>query len=133
MALSEPQQRAYVRDHVESDLAFLWDDSKVSLVTQVAIATAGYVNVRIFVGLADSKADLRTVLARDFNLDPAAANALPSVRLQVACLLAAWESAVQMSTRESQLRVEAKVLGQSKPVSVPERTAMKRVYESAHG
>ena len=134
MALAnDAMRRAFIRENVESDLAFLWDDSRVSLVHQGAIATAGYTTVRIFVGLADSKAEVRAALARDFNLDPNAVGALPEVRLQVACILAAWDSATQMSTRESQMRTEAKTLGITKPVSVPERTAMKRVYEAQHG
>ena len=133
MALSPDEQRKYIREHVESDLAFLWDDTKVSLANQVAIATAGFSTMRIFVGLADTKADLRTVLGRDFNLDPQANGAAADVRLQVACLLAAWDSASQMSVRESQLRTESKILGVTKAVTVPERVAMKRVYESVHG
>jgi len=38
-----------------------------------------------------------------------------------------------MSSREASLRVEAKSLGVTKPVSVPERKAMKRVFEDSHG
>jgi hypothetical protein len=133
MALNPFQQRTLIRERVESDLAFLWDDTKVDLTNQVALATAGYTSVRIFVGLADTKAELRTVLAADFQLDPAAVGALPATRLQVACLLAAWDAASQMCTRDSQLRTEAKTLGITKPVSVPERTAMRRVYEATFG
>ena len=126
-------QRALVKRLVESDVAFLWEDSGVELVEQVKLAQSGYRTIRIFVGLADTKAEVRVALARDFELDPAAQGALPRVRLQVACILSAWTAAGEMASRESQLRVESKTLGVTKPLSVPERKAMKRVYEDTHG
>ena len=133
MALSPADQRALVRTQVDADLSYLWDDSGVELEVQVKFAQAGYKNLRTFVGLADTKPDLRRALSTDFELDPAANGALPRVRQQVACILSAWEGASQMNTKESQLRVEAKTLGVSKPVTVTDRTAMRRVYEAAHG
>ena len=134
MALNPAEQRALIKNEVESDLAFLWEDSGIELGEQVKLAQAGYKKLRTFVGLADTKPEVRIALAAPpFDLDPAVQGALPRIRLQIACILSAWDGASQMASRESSLRVEAKSLGVTKPVSMPERKAMKRVFEDAHG
>ena len=101
---SPAQQRALIKSEVESDLSFLWEDSGIELGEQVKLAEAGYKKLRTFVGLGDTKADVRIALASaPFELDPAAQGALPRIRLQVACILAAWDGASQMSAREASL------------------------------
>ena len=134
MALNLAEQQTLIKSEVESDLAFLWEDSGIELGEQVKLAQAGYKKLRTFVGLADTKPEVRIALAAPpFDLDPIARGALPRIRFQIACILSAWDGASQMSSRESFLRVEAKSLGVTKPVSMPERKAMKRVFEEAHG
>ena len=133
VVLSDAEKRTLIRSSAESDLGYLWDDSSIELDLQVKFVNAGYKTLRIFVGIADSKPELRQVLAADFGLDPAAQGAAPNARQQVACVLSAWDGASQLTIREASLRAEAKTLGVPKNVTVPERTAMKRVYETSFG
>jgi hypothetical protein len=73
MALTPAEQRTLIKNEVESDLAFLWEDSGIELGEQVKLAQAGYKKLRTFVGLADTKADVRAALAvAPFDLDPTA-------------------------------------------------------------
>ena len=134
MAGQEAQDRALIKDRCSSDLSFLWIDSAVSLRVQAQLVGLGYVSVKLFTGLADSKTEVRAALLADLQLDPGAQPpAGPAARVQVAAVLSAWSSAAEMVTRESQLRAEAKTLGVTRSITVPEQRAMKRIFESAHG
>ena len=132
-ASSDEDKRKNLKD-MDPDLMFLWTDSRVALVEQVMLSLQGYKTLKLFLGLADDKPGLRLVLKDDLGLDPAATDGTgPASRLQVACLLSAYETGREMNTRESQIRAEARTLGVKKIPTMPERTAMKRVVETAYG
>eukprot|EP00971_Amphidinium_carterae_P184465 3662068-Amphidinium_carterae.1 len=68
--MAEEAARLVVKEKVEADLAFIWEDAKVDVQTQAAFATKGFVSVRLFTNAADSKAELRTLLKEELSLDP---------------------------------------------------------------
>ena len=98
---------------------------------QNEMVQAGYRNVALFTGLADSRADLRAALLADFRIDPATDGA-PD-RAVAAAIVAAWESAQEYRKRDMQLRAEAKTLNIVRPASSQERAVMRRAVEAAFG
>ncbi len=132
-ALTDGERLMMIKE-MDADLVYVLADAHVAIVEQSMISNRGYKNLKVFLGLADTKPDLRAALRVDFGLDPAAAAPDgPRNRSQVACILSAWESARDMATRDSQLRAEAKANGVRRLPTFTERAAMKRVVENTYG
>jgi len=87
-ALSEDDQRKRL-NKMDADLMFLLADANVGLVEQCLLQQLGYLNVRVFNGMGDDKAEIRAALLGDLGLDPTHANTGAASRLQVACILSA--------------------------------------------
>ena len=77
---------------------------------------------------------LRIAMRTDIEVDVTAqGDAGLQARVTAAGIICAWESAREMASRESALKVEARVLQTQRPVTVLERSAMRRAYEALHG
>ena len=109
----------YLASDVEADLTFLWAESEMELDLQYRLGRAGYRSLRKFVGLEDTKPLVRAALITDFNL---AAAQDPGNRVRLAAAVSAWEIAVQLLSRESIIRAEAKA----------EQVSTRRVVERLH-
>ena len=129
-APSDADMRLHIQQNCDADLAYLFAESGLGLLTQYNVVMAGYKQIRTLVGLEESRAAFRAAAIAEFNLDPAAA--APN-RLQLATLVGVWETAREQQTREIQVRAEAKALRQPRPISSQENLAMRRVVESLHG
>jgi hypothetical protein len=119
----------YITEHVDSDLAFLWSSAGVEIIHQYAIGQH-YPSLQKFSVLADTRAEVRDICKSDFAMDPASG---PDVRASVAAVVAAWESSKDFIVKDNQLKAEAKALGQTRPVSSTDRSAMRRAVEAAFG
>ncbi len=91
-ALDEDARRKRLTK-MDADLMFLLAESNVGLVEQCLLQQMGYLNVRTFNGMGDTKAELRVALTADLGLNPGDPVTGAADRLQLACLLSAWESA----------------------------------------
>eukprot|EP00435_Cladocopium_sp_Y103_P065309 s1024_g27.t1 len=70
-----------------SDLKFLMDEAGVSVETQAKVYTRGFMSVRIFSGLDDTKEKVRAALCKELPLDYEADAA---ARVDMALLLSVW-------------------------------------------
>ena len=128
-APTDEEMRAYLDAQVSSDLLYAWSDSGVSLTTQHALGQR-YKTLRVFTSIADSKTDLRETLKTDYRMDSAAG---APVRAEVAKVLASWEMARELSTKEIELKAESKVLGMPRILQHSERQAMVKAVETKYG
>ncbi len=92
---------------MDSDLQFILGDAGVSLTHMVAVARR-YGSLRRFNALGDDRAAIRTACLPDFALP----QDTPDNRAQVAAIVSAWETAQEYVAKETEIRAEAKVLGQ---------------------
>ena len=106
MAVDDAARRAYLAEHVSSDLQ---QESGVSLETQYTLAQH-YKTMKVSSSMCDTKAEARAVLRIDFRIDPTTS---PETRADVAGakVLTAWELSRSMTTKEQELQAETKVLG----------------------
>ncbi|CAE7486071.1 unnamed protein product [Symbiodinium sp. CCMP2592] len=84
---------------------------------------------RRFQAIADSRPEARAAGKADFGLDDGAADG----RQQIAGVVAAWELARDVISKETETRAEAKVLGQPRILQVTERQAMLKAVAAVHG
>ncbi|CAE8640253.1 unnamed protein product [Polarella glacialis] len=65
-------QRLYLKENVDADLCYLWDENDLTLPHQFAIAQH-YKSMRKFAALGDTRNEVRIAFIADLALDPAAA------------------------------------------------------------
>lgn len=107
MAVDPAVHREFVRDHCDSDLQYILDESGIDIAHQAAISRH-YGSLRKFTALGDDRAAIRTACFQDFAI-PADT---PENRSQIAAIVSAWETAKEYVAKEVELRAEAKVMGQ---------------------
>ena len=130
-AMGDPQDavdRAFIAENMDSDLQFILSDSGVSIRRQAAIARR-YGSLRKFNAIGDDRAELRNACLHDF----AVPQDTPENRAEVAAIVTAWETAKEYVSKETELRAEAKVLGQPRILQAHERQAMIKAVERVHG
>lgn len=127
--IDDPGRRDYLQREVAADLIFVWDEASVSLAHQYELGQ-NYKSVRKFAALGDTKAQVRQAFAADLRVD---VDAGAASRAEMACLVTAWQVAVEMTEREIQARVEAKQLGVPRQVTHSDRNALLNAYERIHG
>ena len=97
---------------------------------QLALFHAGFINLRLFAGLDESRAEVRDALAKEIGLkhtDDVAS------RIAVASVLAAWESSRLQSTAEEKLRVESRLGQWQRVAQLSEMAAMCAAVEAEFG
>ena len=123
--VDDAARRAYISEHVSSDLQYIWQEADVSLATQHTLAQH-YKTMKVFSSMCDTKAEVREALRTDFRIDPAAS---PETRADVAKVLTAWELSRTMTAKEQELQAETKVLGMPRVLQHTERQAMVKAVE----
>ena len=94
--IDDAGRRDYLQREVAADLLFVWDEASVSLVHQYELGQ-NYKSVRKFAALGDTKVQVRQAFTADLRVDPDAGAAS---RAEMACLVTAWQVAVEMTERE---------------------------------
>lgn len=131
---TDGEKREYLRTSVEAHLTFLWTEAEVSLNSQHAIAVSGFRSVQKFTSIADDRASLRRALLADYGLDPAAGGAPgTAARIEVASIICAWESASEVRSAAVASKAEAQAQGLPKPLSMTEKSSMRKAFEAIHG
>lgn len=123
--LTPEEQRAWLLQHVDADLTYIWEAMGVVLDRQYELGQ-NYRGVALFAAMADTKQEARTALGRDLGIDPAA-NA--GARAGLAAVVAAWQQAYDTSEKERTVKAEARAMGLPKPLLQTERQAMRVAVE----
>lgn len=129
MAVTDADKRTYLRDHVASDLQYVWDDSEVPLDLQYRMAQH-YKSLRVFTAIAETTTEVRAAIQADFALDP---RNDAGVRAQIAKVVSAWTAGKELYTKEKELQAETKVLGMPRNLQHSERLAMIKAVEGTLG
>lgn len=129
MAVDDAQRRDFLRNHVTSDLQYVWEDSQVSLDMQYRMAQH-YTSLRVFIALAETAAELRTALRTDFQLDPTAG---AEQRAELARVVSSWLTGRQLYEKETERTAESKVMGMPRNLQHSERLAMVKAVETVLG
>ena len=127
-AMDEQQQKEFISEHMDSDLQFVLSDNRVSLGAQVAVARR-YGTLRKFRALGDTRAEIRLACLQDFAIP----QDNPADRAETAAIVSSWEVAQEFIAKETEIRAEAKVLGQPRTLQVHERQAMVKAVEAVYG
>jgi hypothetical protein len=125
---TDGQMRAYVMEHTDADLVYVFEDIQLPLKIQYKIVEVGFRTLRAFSGLEESRQEVRKLATTLFLVD-----AIPENIFTISQICAAWETSREFVTKDTALRAEAKVLGQSRPLGTTEKTAMKRMLELKWG
>ena len=126
--MNPAEEREFVATNMDSDLQFILGDSGVSLSNMVSVARR-FGTLRRFNALADDRAGIRTACLQDFAIP----QDTPDNRAQVAAIVTAWETAQEYVAKETEIRAEAKVLGQPRMLQTHERQAMVKAVEAIYG
>ena len=113
---------------VDADLQYVLQEAGASLATQYAVCGI-HTTLRRFQAIADDRAGSRAAAATDFGIP----NDTPAGRQQTAAIVAAWELAKEISSKEIELRAEARALNQPRVLQTQARQAMIRAVSAAYG
>ena len=127
MATTDDEKRERVSS-VDADLQYVLQEAGASLDTQFAVCSV-HTTLRRFQAIADDRAGSRAAAATDFGI-PADT---PAGRQQTAAIVASWELAKEISSKEIELRAEARALNQPRILQTQERQAMIRAVSTAYG
>ena len=131
--VSDDEMREMLKK-AEADLLWVWQQNEIDLETQYKLAVLGYVTVRKFSGIDDTRQAVRAAMQTDLQIDPTAAAPLgPKNRVTLASIVSAWETSREQITREVQVRAESKALNIQRPLLTTDRQIMRRALESRHG
>ena len=129
LKLSNEERKAAVAA-ASADLKFHMAEKNAPAEMQDAIFHKGFINLQLFAGLDETRADVRKAVVAEIGLDPEEGAA---ARVAMASLLAAWESARLQASTEEKLKVESR-LGQSQRViQLSEMAAMRKAVEADFG
>ena len=116
------------RGQGRSDLQYILQEANASLSTQYQVVQV-HSSRRRFQAIADTRAEARAAAHDDFRIP----NNTVVGRAQIAAIVAAWELAKEFTSKEVELKAEAKVLGHKRVVQVQERQAMLKAVTTAYG
>ena len=124
---SDDAMRATVASS-DADLQYVLQEAGASLATMYKV-TQVHQTRRRFQAIADTRAQAREAAKADFGVE----NDTPEGRAQTASVVAAWELAKEYSAKETELKAEAKVLGQKRILQTQERQAMLKAVMDVYG
>ena len=133
MALTKEQMTAYVNQHVEPDLAHIYDASEVEVAYQYELVRQGCRILRRVACIGGNVDEARRELREELNLtttqaaDPAK---YKDERLALAMLADAWRVAQCHFDKDNQTKAEAKAMQLPTPVAPLTRVAMRRAIEA---
>ena len=113
---------------VDADLQYVLQEAGASLDTQFAVCSV-HTTLRRFQAIADDRAGSRAAASTDFGISADT----PAGRQQTAAIVASWELAKEISSKEIELRAEARALNQPRILQTQERQAMIRAVSTAYG
>ena len=121
---------------ISSDLRFIFCENELPDKVQLAVATRGYKNISSFSVWADSKAGLRTEIARSI-IDPGdqalSADQASSAQLYLNLIVASWVVASKRVDEEVRASAEAKLQRIPMMLSKVTLISLRQRFEREHG
>ena len=115
---------------VASNLRYILDDVGVRVSVQEVVYHHGFNTMARFLGMEESKAELRLAFNQVFGLT--AADGVQQ-RCDVADLLSAWEMTKARVESETKMRAELSVLEYAQPATNMDLKSMLKAHERVHG
>ena len=114
--------RQCLKDNVESELTYIWEDKKIALEAQYKIARAGVNDLNRFTGLEDTRADMKETICQIAGIDISAGD-IPS-HILAGDLLTCWEEAKNQANTELDLKASAAASSSNIPIPVSRNLRM---------
>eukprot|EP00971_Amphidinium_carterae_P292699 5811017-Amphidinium_carterae.1 len=96
---------------------------------QLALSHVGYHKLKIFMGLGETRTEVKSSLKSNIGLD---ADAGLAQRQKVALVLAAWEASCDYVAQQRKDRLEARASNLPKVLQVTEQSSMRVAYEARY-
>lgn len=125
LSLTADQQTAAM-DAAGADIKYHLAEAGVPEDVQALLFHKGFISLRLFSGLDETRADVRAALATEIGLKHDADSAS---RLTVARILGAWESSRLQVQAEEKMRVESRLGQMPRIVQLSEHAAMRKAVE----
>ena len=127
-AVTKNEAEEFIDRNLSADLVHIFNECSVSIGLQYSLGQH-FTSVKKFSTYADTRAEVRQALKDDLAMEPVDQQA----RAAVAAVVSAWESCREYSTKQSELKAEARVMGVVRPITQTEKQAMRSAYEQAYG
>eukprot|EP00971_Amphidinium_carterae_P038765 762198-Amphidinium_carterae.1 len=128
------EQRTEAKSKWDSELAWILADSEVPEEMQLALSHVGYHQLKIFMGLGETRTEVKSALKSDIGLDAESiADAGLAQHQQVALVIAAWEASRDYVAQERKDCLEARASNLPKELQVTEQSSMRVAYEASYG
>ena len=127
--MTDPEKEAAGK-LAQSDLKWVLSDNDVESEVQMAIYHIGFTKLRTFVGLGETRVEVKKAIVDHLGLEP---DTTLKDRQRTATILSGWDSARLFVARENESKSEAKAMGQPRPTSAVEHVAMRKAYEEEFG
>lgn len=125
LSLTADEQTAAM-DAAGADIKYHLAEAGVPEDVQALLFHKGFISLRLFSGLDETRADVRAALATEIGLKHDADSAS---RLTVARILGAWESSRLQVQAEEKMRVESRLGQMPRIVQLSEHAAMRKAVE----
>eukprot|EP00973_Karenia_brevis_P066923 9303757-Karenia_brevis.AAC.1 len=99
------EAQAAAMKRARADLRFVMKDNEVSEEVQGVLYHNGFDKLKSFVGIGETRAEVKEVLRTDFELD---VTENIQIRVAVSRVMSAWEDAKLQQSKESEARAEAR-------------------------
>ena len=129
LVLADDQTEAAM-NAADSDLRYLLSEVGVPDEVQAALYHRGFVSLRLFSGIDETRAEVRAALNAEIGLDHTAGNA---ERRYTALVLSAWETARTQQKANDENRAEARASMVPRPVPVNEHAMLREALENQTG
>ena len=129
LALTYAQSEAAM-EAADSDLKYLLSEVGVPEDVQAALYHRGFTSMRLFSGIDETRAEVRTALNAEIGLDHTAGNA---ERRSTALVLSAWETSRTQQKSSDETRAEARAAMVPRPVPVSEHAMLREALENQIG
>ncbi|CAE7237303.1 unnamed protein product [Symbiodinium microadriaticum] len=127
-AVTKNEAEEFIDKNLSADLVHIFNECSVSIGLQYSLGQH-FTSVKKFSTYADTRAEVRQALKDDLAMEPVDQQA----RAAIAAVVSAWESCREYSTKQSELKAEARVMGVVRPITQTEKQAMRSAYEQAYG
>ena len=113
---------------LDSDLAYLMDERRVTRLLQASLSVRGFTSLNLFSLLDDARAGVQDFARTELALDP---TARPADRLGVACIIDAWEAAKERVVKKNVVAAESAASRLPKLIPRTELAEIKKKFISA--
>ena len=116
--------------YISKDLKYLLSEVGVPAPVQAALFHRGFTNLRLFSGIDETRAEVRTAVTQEIGIDHTATN---EERRYMALILSAWETSRTQQRADDQSRAEARLALEPRPVPTSDFAVLREALEQRLG